>query len=322
MKLMLISISLFILAALAYSVIMKMLNIQWTTKRKRLSSVLQENEQNETENPLVKWLQKKGLFQYVSPVYMIEQAQKYGVNVTKRSYLITFLLGTGIGILVFFIYFQPILYLLPLSLIGGIMAINIRLHKIKKEYISLLNSKVSIYMSSLSTALMTFTNIKDALMSILPSLEEPVKSDVEGGMLQLQDGKDARIAFAKMNHKYPQREIRLFHDQLDVVLKGGNTDIETLRKIAFKMKKKETYSRKIKSAHKTASKAWRVFVFLPLSAPFLFVIYSMDNYFLIMNHLATSFVYALAFLAIFITYRKLELLELYDPTSDESADVA
>lgn len=316
---MIIIIGLSIIAVLAYLSIMRILDMQWNPKRTRLYTLLQEDQVQE-KNKIVRWLERKGIIQYISPTYIRESSQKYGAEITKASYYSTFLVGTVIGVIIMVIYFQPFLFLMPVSIIGGIIATNVRLHNIKKEYIQLMDSKLSIYMLSISTAMNTFSSVREALTSVLPSIEEPLRKDLEEALLHLQDGKDIRFAFQNMNHNHPRKELRLFHDQLDVIVKGGTSDDDTLRNIANKMKKKETYRRRLKTVHKQQLKAWRAFVFLSLSAPFLFIIISMDNFVMVMNQESTSIIFALTFILIFTIYRKLEQLELYDPTIDESID--
>lgn len=317
MKLDIFGIGLLVIAVLAYFIVNKLLNLQLNTKRKRLSSFLQEHDIKENSR-FVELLKRKGILQYISPSYIIEESEKHGTEISKSSFYSTFLIGTVLGVIVMIIYFRPLLFLMPIAILGGVIATNLRLHKIKKEYIHLMDSKISIYMSSVATAMMTFSNMRDVLVSVIPSTEEPIRNDLEKVLLQLQDGKNLRIAFEKMNIKYPHKELRLFHDQLDVVIKSGTSDKEVLRNIALKMKKKETYRRRLKTAHRQQFKVWRTFVFLSLSTPFLFIMISMDNYLLVMNHLALSIVFAFTFLMIFFIYRKLEQLELYDPTTDDT----
>lgn len=309
-----------VIAILTYFTIMQISELSFKKKRQRLSNILKEDDEQEP-NGFVKWLDKWGIREYISPSHIMFEASKYGVNMTKQSFVSTFIVGTVIGVVIVVVYFQPIIYIMPLALFGGIIASNIRLHNIKKNYFSELDSKIAIYMSSLATAMGTFNNTKQALQSILPSLEYPIKNDVEEAIIKLQDGKSVKESFESMSNRYPQKHVRLFHDQLDVIVKGGTTDITSLRAIAFKMKRKETYRRKLKTAHRQNFKIWRAFVFLSLSAPFLFIFVSMDNYKLVMNHIASSVVFGITFLLIFITYRQLEKLEIYDPTADKQVEI-
>ncbi|MEQ2529123.1 type II secretion system F family protein [Bacillaceae bacterium CLA-AA-H227] len=313
-------IGLIAIGVLAYLAIMQLSQVSFSRRRKRLSSILRVEDEG-TSNFLLEWLEKSRIREYVSPSYIIEEAKLHGVNMTKQSFISTFVVGTGLGAIIILVYFQPLLFLMPLAAGGGVIATNIRLHKIKKEYVQELDSKLAIYMSALTTSIGTFNNIKDALQSILPSLEYPIRNDVEEAILKLQDGKNVKQAFENMNKRYKHKHVRLFHDQLAVVMENGASDNSTLRSVAIKMKDKEKYRRRLQTAHRQNYKIWRTFVILILSAPFLFIFVSMDNYKLVMNHIASSIVFAITFLLIFVTYRQLEKLEIYDPTSDERVEV-
>ncbi|MFS0783376.1 type II secretion system F family protein [Bacillus sp. 1P06AnD] len=322
-KIMLITVvGLTIISILTYISVIRFTELSFSNKRQRLSNLLRGKDvDRKSTNKVIEWLEKKNLLRFISSTHIMHEAKKYGVTITKQSYLLTFLIGSVLGVIIMFVYFRPVIFLLPLSIIGGFIANHVQLQKFRKKYIIELDSKISIYMSAMATASGTFGNVTDALRSILPSLEEPIKGDVEEALIMLQDGKTVRVAFSKMNQKYKEKHLKLFHDQLDAIAKSGMDTLDSLRKVAFKMKRKETYRRRLKTEHKQSLKAWKTFVFLNLSAPFLFIIASMDNYNIVMNHIATSIVFLITFSLIFVTWRQLEKLEIYDPTADEEIEV-
>lgn len=307
-------ILLIVVAIAAYNLVLKLINNKQNFKRKRLSQLLQKEETGESR--LGEWLEKKNLRQYINPKIIMETSERYGKRITPQAFTSTFILGVLVAVVIIFIYFHPFLYLLPLSLLGGVITVNIKLHGIKKEYIQLMDSKISIYMSSVTTAWATFGNIREVLQSVIPSLERPVKNDVEKAFIVLQDGKDVRTAFEEMNRKYQVKELSHFHDQLDIIVKNGSSENDTLRKLAFKMKRKAKYRRKMQTAHRIGLKAWKTFVFLTLSSPFLFMFVSFDNFLILMESRIISGAFFIAFCLIFFTYKKLQKLELYDPTTD------
>lgn len=306
---------LIVVAVLAYIIVLKLLDKKQNFKRKRLSQLLQKDK-GTGDSQLGSWLEKKNLRQYFDPTMIMEASERYGKRISPQAFTSTFIIGVLLAVLAIFIYFHPFLYLLPLALFGGVIAVNVKLHGIKKEYIQLMDSKISIYLSSIATAMGTFGNIREALQSVIPSLEEPIKNDVEKAFIILQDGKDVRVAFDEMNRKYQIKELTHFHDQLDIVVKGGTNVNDTLRNLAFKMKKKATYRRKLQTTHRANLKIWKTFVFLTLSSPFLFLFVSFDNFLTIINSSLISGVFFIAFSLIFFSYKKLEQLELYDPTTD------
>ncbi|KEK11044.1 hypothetical protein ABD91_01910 [Lysinibacillus sphaericus] len=308
---------LLIIGITAYVTFIKLIGKKQRFERKRLSQILSKNELNE-QSKFSSWLEKKNLKNYFSPKYIMDVSEEYEKKITPLSFFLLFLSGVFLGMIVIFVYFNPFLYLLPVSVLGGFIAVNLRLHEIKKSYIERLDSKKAIYMSSVATAVATFGNIGEALESVIPSIEQPLQKDVSDAYLLLADGKDVKFAFDSMNKKYKTRELKHFHDQLDVIKKTGAVDnVDTLRDLAYKMKKKATYRRKLKTAHKSSFKVWKTFVIFCLSIPMTFLLLSYDNFQAIMQSPIISFIYLLTFSFIYYTFRKLEELEIYDPTTDE-----
>lgn len=306
-----------VMGMIAYILLMQMSTYK-TKKKKALFVKWLSKEDKQKDTGLSRWLEKKGLRTFVSPRLMKEDAKKHGVLITSQSYGLTFLTGAFIGSIIMFVYFRPLLPLTPVMVIlGGYMGLHLRLHTIKKRYIQQIDDKVMMYMSAFATAMGTFGNLKEAFASVLPLLDDPVKQDIEIAVLHLQDGKSVKQAFGTMNEKYRNHYLRLYHDQLDALVKSGSGDVTFLRKIAWKMKQKAVYRRKLQTAHREQFKVWRAFVWLSLSAPFLFMFVSTDHYKIVMSHLASSVVFIITFMMIGFTYRQLEKLELYDPTIHE-----
>lgn len=310
---------LIIIVITAFYVFWKIPKINLSSKRKRLSSYL-KTESLDERSAYSKFLEKYKLSQYFDPAYTIQTAQDYGSDMTKTSYVLNFIFGVSIAVIIMNIYFRPILFMFPVVVIGGFIAVNIRLHKIKKEYVQDIDEKLSIYMSSLVTALETFGNLKQSLVSIMALIDDPIRSDLEQVQIKLQDGKSVTYAFEHMNQKYPNKDLKMFHEQLHVVNEVGMTDLKQIRSTANRMKERKEMKRELKTAHKQSFKMWKAFVFLNLSLPFLFLILSTENFFIVLNHIASTFVYTVIFILIMYTYRKLEFLEMYDPTEDTNAD--
>ncbi|MEH6944647.1 type II secretion system F family protein [Bacillus sp. JJ722] len=315
-------IGLIVIGFFIYFAFMQVSRLSFRRRGKQLSEYLKADIEKEgkVQNRIKEWLEKKGLMDYLSPSHLMYEAEKCGVIITKQSYISSFIVGTAVGLVMVIIYFQPVLFLLlPLSPLGGVLAVNLRVYKIKKEYKQAMDAKLTFYMSFLASSLSTYHNLKDALYSILSSLEEPIKKDIEEAYLQSQDGKSVKESFEHIVQKYPHQFVKLYHDQLHVIVSTGSTDMSSLRDIAFDMKKRETYRRKLLTQHREKLKVWKTFAFFCLSIPFLFIFVSMDNYLLVMNHMAASVVFALSFTFIGLTYWKLEQLEAYDPTNDTEA---
>lgn len=309
-----ISLALLILiAVLAYSVLSSI-----SFKKRMVRREFLEQTQLDGEDVVIRESTRKQAVREFFDFREIQAiSERYGKPITTIQMTTMFLIGTLIGIIIVFIYFHRLVFLYPFALMGGFIFIHIRLMKVKKDYISELDSKLAVYMNSVSIGATAFTNTKDLFGSVLPDIESPLKEDVQEAYLKLQDGLSVRKAFAKMNKKYNSSELNHFHDHLEVVIESGSHDTETLSDIAYKMRLKAKYRYKLKVAHKATLKSWLIFSSLSLTVPFTFIFVSFDNFLMILDSLLVSAAYAIFFAFMFFTYRKLESLELMDPLTGE-----
>lgn len=299
---------LLVIGLLAYVLMIQYLSKEKKQQRKRISSLLKERE----EKPEI--TTRFPFLRYIDPSYLKQEAKKYEVNFEKRMYLTHFITGTTIGVIFFIVYLKPLIFLIPFSVLGGVVAILIKFHAIKRDYIQQTDFKLSVYMSSLTSAFGTFGNLRQSLENVIPMLEDPIKADVEKAFTILEDGKSVRQAFHHMNEKYPQMVVRLFHEQLEVLNESGTNDISKLRTVANQMKEKEVFKRQLATIHRSQFKIWRSFAFMTYSLPFIFIIISYDNYVTIMENPIASVIFIVVTVYTLFIYKQLANLELYDPT--------
>lgn len=299
---------LLVIGVLAYIVLIQYLNKEKKQQRKRISSLLKERE----ETPTMK--KKYPFLRYADPSYLKQEAKKYEVDFDKRMYLTHFITGTAIGAILFIVYLKPFIFLIPLACLGGVVATLIKLHAIKRDYIQQTDFKLSVYMSSLTSAFGTFGNLRQSLENVIPMLEDPIRTDVEKAFTILEDGKSVRQAFHHMNEKYPQMVVQLFHEQLEVLNESGTSDIAKLRTVANQMKGKEVFKRQLATVHRSQFKVWRSFALMTYSLPFVFILISYDNYVTIMGNPIASIVFVAVTAYTLYIYKQLAKIEIYDPT--------
>lgn len=317
----LLIVLLMLIAVFGYGVTTMIIKAGSKARKNRLNVFLSADVlSNNTHLKGIKgYLERKNLIRFISRKMIIEESEKYDSKISVTEFISRFTFGTVIGFVFIYFYFHSFVYLMPLGVIGGFVAVNMKLHKIKKNYIELTDSKLGIYMSSMATAISTFENLKGALQSVIPSLEQPIRADVEEAMQILGEGKGVRNAFQKMNEKYDSNELKQFHHQLEIIVKTGNFDNETLRNLAFKMMDKATYRRDLKSAHRSVSKTWYLFASLSLLMPVPFMVVSFENFMAVFDSKILSLVYLVVLITAALSYWKLEKLEIYDPSKDNSA---
>ena len=300
---------LFVIGIVAYVLILKVIDFEPSSKRKRLSKVLNDSE---AERKTIR--SRYPFLNYLVPSYVMEQAEQYHKPYTRQMYVTYFITGTVIGIIAFFVYFKAFLTLIPLSLLGGVVATVIKLHTIKRDYIQETDHHLSVYMSSLTTAYGTFGNLKGAISSILPSLEEPLKSRLEKAYLILSEGKTPKQAFHDFNKAYPQKIVLLFHDQIQVIEDSGSSDTSRLREVANQMKKKEVFKQRLAMVYRSQFKIWRTLCLLMFSIPFMFILISYDNFLAIQNNAVSNIIMFIALIYVLFIYTRLAKIEIYDPT--------
>ena len=302
-------VGLVIIGLVAYRLIINIIDFEPTSKRRRLSKVLNDGDDNS-----VKLRTKFPKLNYLIPSYVMGEAEKYHTVYSKRMYATHFVIGTVIGVIAFFVYFKMFITFIPLSVIGGVVATLIKLHSIKREYIEKTDFYLSEYMSSFTTAYGTFGNMRGAISSILPSVHESIQVHLERAYMLLSEGKPPSQAFYEMNEAFPQKNVRLFHMQLQAIENSGTSDISQLRTIANKMKRKEIFKSDLQLVNKSKFKVWRTFLILIFSLPFLFIIVSYDSFIAIQNNVISNGVIFLAMIYTLFIYSRFKKEELYDPT--------
>lgn len=304
---------LLVIGILTYILVIRYITQTSKKQRKRISVLIKEKETAKTLK------EKYPFLKYVDPLFFKKEAEQYDEDFSLRMYLTNFIFGTTIGVIFFVVYMQSMIAFIPLACIGGVIATIIKLHAIKRDYIQKTDYRLSMYMSSLTSAYGTFGNLRQSLENILPMLEDPVRSDVEKVFTFLEDGKSVRQSFRHMNEKYPQKIVQLFHEQLEVLNESGTNDISKLRAVANQMKEKEIFKRQLTTVHRSQFKVWRTFSLMTYSLPFVFFFISYGNYVSIMGSPIISLVFVLVTAYTLFIYKQLAKIELYDPTEPLSS---
>lgn len=302
-------IALILIGFFAYVVILKIIDFEPSSKRKRLSKVLNKGDSHST-----KIRGKFPIVNYLLPSFVMDEAKQYHTTYSKKMYVTHFLIGTVIGVIAFFVYLKALIIFIPFSVIGGVIATLMKLHAIKREYIQQTDFHLSEYMSSFTTAYGTFGNLRGAISSILPNVDESIRVHLEKAYLILSEGKTPSQAFYEMNEAFPQKNVRLFHMQLQAIENSGTSDISELRVVAKKMKKKEVFKRNLAIVNKSKFKVWRTFILLIFSLPFMFIIVSYDNFVAIQNNIVANLVMLLVAIYSLFIFTRFKKEEVHDPT--------
>lgn len=283
---------------------------------RKLANSLRDKEDVKTPSQI----KNSKVFQFIDIPSKIILAKKYDSNVTKSSMLFSFVIGVLVYVLVVFMYIKAFaVVLLPFCFIGGIIAINMKLHKYKKAYIEHLDDNISNYVFHVAMNIDVFRNINDTFRVTLEFLEGPIKDAVLDAYLKLQDGKSVQYALQDMNEKFPVKELQAFNKQLVQICETGNYENRALKESSHKLENMKVFKRKLLTKHRKNVKLWKTISLLTYSIPVTMMLILYDRYVLISNSQIMSIMYILAILFTYYVWRQIEKLEIYNPSNDSQA---
>ncbi|MCE0553116.1 hypothetical protein LQK80_00495 [Bacillus thuringiensis] len=110
----------------------------------------------------------------------------------------------------------------------------------RKKYEEYVENQLMVYLEAVANAVSTHESMTLAFKSVLPLLQSPIKDDVERCLiLYTEDGKSIRDAFHSFVQKYNYKDIKLFHDMLDLISKTGKDTDDILLNIAHEFQDKK-----------------------------------------------------------------------------------
>lgn len=309
-----------ILAAVFISLFLLLSKIDFSPrkfKQRHLINSLRKNradEQNTIEHVKLSKRQRYFSINYLKDQYI-------ELNVNSSMFLIDFVKGSILGFGAMFLYFKPFIFLLPIGIIGGFVAVNVKLNKLKKEASLKQEDEVRIFVSTMSTAIISHQNLKTALNDVMPNLAEPVKSDVMDAYLKFASGQGSvKEAFSNMVEKYDIMDFTQFIERLDNVVTTGNFQTDKLHKVSRRMQKRRTFRQRLMFGYFDVKKAWKAFAFFPLSIPIILLVLLYDYFVIVHDSVVMSAAFAIVFVTMHFTWNKLEELESYDWSKDYKSE--
>ncbi len=95
-----------------------------------------------------------------------------------------------------------------------------------------------LYLNSLANAMSAYENPSFAIKSILPLMQSPIKEDVENCLIVHLEGTSIKESFEPLINKYKYKNLKLFHDMLDLISKTGKDEDGLLMRIADEFQQK------------------------------------------------------------------------------------
>lgn len=187
-----------------------------------------------------------------------------------KDYILKFLFIFIILNLTLSIIFINIFNTIILSFIITVFLINEILLNIKKlNYENYILSQLTIYVSQMAM-IINYNNVYSSIKEVRNYLEEPLRSDLDLVISNIDSGKSILESFSNFNQKYNNKIITLFNQALELFDEHGNSDANTVLHIISE----EMNMLKIKKdRYLKFKKEWRlnfyVVIFLCLSMPMI-----------------------------------------------------
>lgn len=145
-----------------------------------------------------------------------------------KDYILKFLFIFIILNLTLSIVFINIFNTIILSFIITVFLINEILLNIKKlNYENYILSQLTIYVSQMAM-IINYNNVYSSIKEVRNYLEEPLRSDLDLVISNIDSGKSILESFSNFNQKYNNRIITLFNQTLELFDEHGNSDANTV----------------------------------------------------------------------------------------------
>ena len=158
----------------------------------------------------------------------VNNFKKYDKSITLKDYWITFGLCLVISFAYAYFIYKNIIFSSIFSLGITVIFVNyIMLLRKKKLYNTHIRKQINLYMSLVSQMVSAKQTILNALITIAPNLQSPIKEDVYQLIRSIEVDGYPYDALDKFSDKYSNDTyLRIFHNQLKLTFRhGGNEDI-------------------------------------------------------------------------------------------------
>ncbi|MCU5662267.1 hypothetical protein OCB16_24140 [Bacillus cereus] len=283
-------------------------------QRKNRSKLIVTTEKD--DGKIVKFLKKKGLYKWISPNYIMRESKDFNWNLSLRDYQIILIVGTLVGAVALYGFFMSLSTTIFGVLVGVSLPPIIGFYK-RKRYEEYVENQLMVYLEAVANAVSTHENMTLAFKSVLPLLQSPIKDDVERCLiLYTEDGKGIKDAFYSFVQKYNYKDIKLFHDMLDLISKTGKDTDDILLNIAHEFQDKKIYRAKLKSGMQPQRKTFKQTAIMLASLPVAALAINADDYVVFARTLQGRFILLAIIVVCIVSAFKIEKHSFYDPTED------
>lgn len=277
----------------------------------KLTQLLQ-NKDN-VDPRLVENLKKRGIYKWISPEYILLESKSFNWDISLKDYILMVIAGSIAGGVVLYVFFISF-YFAMFGILFGLTLPHIMAFYKKKKYEQYVQEQLMIYLEAVANAVPVQENIYAAIRDVIPMMKSPIKEDLEASLLAFADGKSIKDSFESFIAKYNYKDVKLFHDMLNLLDETGRDSDGELLNIAFEFQDKKLYREELKTAMEPKRSSFRIILGLVLSMPLLFLAVRAEDYLLFAQSLTGKIMLILIiFINIFNAF-KIEEHCFFDPT--------
>jgi tight adherence protein B len=284
-----------------------------TERKYRFTQILTENKRDRYERlkTISETLEKSKYTRFLASGPVIREAVRYGWNISQREYWMIFSVSSVTGMMILSFIGFPSLSFLGLG--TGILVPKLMLRIYKAKHKAITEEKLMNYMRAVANAAPVYSNPIDILQSVFTLLDEEIKKDVDKALSYLATGKSVEASFRAMNEKYGYKELRFFHELLDLAQKHGGKYQDSLTTVARSFEQKKLLQMKLRSIMVQSQRAFKQNIILVAGIPFLFKFMAPEMYRSVVNHPLGKAAILFMIISSIYAFIKVDQIVNYDP---------
>lgn len=282
-----------------------------TSKKLTLAQTLKTNK--EQDSRFIVFLKKKKFYKWISPAYILKESKNYNWDLTKKDYIILFATGALAGSILLYSFFLSIYITLLAGIVGLALPHVVGFYK-KKQYEYYVQEQLMIYLESLANAITVHEQVGLAINSIIPMMKSPIREEVEACLISYSSGQTVSEAFKPFVEKYNYKDIKLYHEMLNLLDETGKDKDGVLLQIAFEFQEKKVYREELRTGMQPKRRDFRNIVIMTATIPYLFLAVQAEDYILFAESLTGKIILSLIILINIFNAFKIEKHAFFDPT--------
>ena len=212
-----------------------------------------------------------------SPYHVVTEAYKYEWFISVRHYyLIVFGAGSVLAILFYLILGQNLIAIY--AFLFGFFIPRIVLYFRKKEYKRTVQDRLSIYMKSIANSMSVFGNAGEAAENTADLVHPVLRPYLIKAISLLHAGKSVTYAFDDLIRTFDYKEVRFFHEMLEVAHESGGEYTDVLMNIAEDFEDKKILQARLEAALTQSKKAFVQNSLFVVLLPFIFFFLQRETY--------------------------------------------